>query len=50
MHTLKIIAIAIGAMLLILGTTVVTIAALWGRPRNRRRKGDNVWDESIEDV
>lgn len=39
MHTLKIIAIAIGATLLFLDSIAVIIAALWGKPR---RRGNNI--------
>lgn len=42
MHTIKIVAVSVGAIVLILGSMVVSIAALWGRPRNRRRKDDKV--------
>ena len=48
MHTLKIIAICIGAIIFILGSTAVIIGALWGKDK-QRRYGD-AWDESIEDV
>lgn len=47
MHALKIIAIAIGAIIFIIGSTAMIIAALWGKPRRRR---NHTWDESIEDV
>ena len=50
MHELKIIAIAIGAIIFIVGSTAVTIAALWGKDKNRHRRRNNVWDESIEDM
>ena len=48
------IALGIGAVLLIVGSTLVTIAALF-QPRNRRGRDEEpkkpeVWDESIEDV
>lgn len=44
------IALRIGAIILIVGATVVSIAALWGCSRNGIRNGNDVWDESIEDV
>lgn len=45
------IALRIGAIILIPGATSVIIAMLLGgRARNRRRKGDDFWDESIEDI
>lgn len=40
-------AIGIGAIIMILGSIAVIIAALWGKPRRRR---NHTWDESIEDV
>ena len=49
MHALKIIAIAIGAIIFILGSTAIIIAALWGKPKHYGNK-DDTWDESIEDV
>lgn len=54
MSLLTKIALSIGAVLLVLGSTLVTIAALF-QPR-KRGGGDEepnqpeVWDESIEDV
>lgn len=51
MHVLKIIASTIGAILLIIGSTAVTIAALGvgGKPRRRGNEA-KAWDEAIEDV
>ena len=44
------IALRIGAIILIPGATSVIIATLFFGARNRRRKGDDFWDESIEDI
>lgn len=47
------IALCIGGVLLVVGSTLVTIAALFPpkehRGRDEERK-DGVWDEAIEDV
>lgn len=54
MSLLTKVALGIGAVLLVLGSTLVTVAALF-QPR-KHRGGDEepkrpvVWDESIEDV
>lgn len=47
------IALSIGAVILIIGSTLVTIAALFP-PKEYKDDGkidkQNIWDESIEDV
>ena len=50
MHTIKMVVLVAGAIVLAIGSTVVTIAALWGRPSNSSQKNNKISDKSIEDV
>ena len=53
MSLLTKIALSIGAVILIVGSTLVTIAALFPPKEYKgdgKRPKDSAWDESIEDV